>query len=78
MDGIETYVNSSKKQYNPNNLMDIENQIIHLLNRNKTANDSKIENDSNNIENRIMQQLKEMGGKLESIEENDKIEEHNI
>ena len=73
---LDNYINPSKTQYDPNNLTDIENQIINLLNRNKNANDSKMEKDSNNIESRIAQQLKEMGGKLESIEENEKIEEH--
>ena len=73
---LDNYINPSKTQYDPNNLTDIENQIINLLTRNKNANDSKMEKDSNNIESRIAQQLKEMGGKLESIEENEKIEEH--
>ena len=72
---LDNYINPSKAQYDPNNLTDIENQIMNLLTRNKNVNDSKMEKDSNNIEIRIAQQLKEMGGKLESIEENEKIEE---
>ena len=72
---LDNYINPSKAQYDPNNLIDIENQIMNLLTRNKNVNNSKMEKDSNNIEIRIAQQLKEMGGKLESIEENEKIEE---